>query len=50
MTTDELRAEFLRFFEEKGHKIIPSSSLIPRGDPTLLLTTAGMVQFVVWPE
>ncbi len=45
MTSDELRAEFLKFFEEKGHKIIPSSSLIPRGDPTLLLTSAGMVQF-----
>jgi alanyl-tRNA synthetase len=35
---------FLSFFEEKGHLVIPSSSLIPRGDPTLLLTTAGMVQ------
>jgi alanyl-tRNA synthetase len=45
MTSDEVRSAFLRFFEEKGHKIIPSSSLIPRGDPTLLLTTAGMVQF-----
>ncbi len=45
MTSDEVRAEFLSFFKEKGHKIIPSSSLIPRGDPTLLLTSAGMVQF-----
>ena len=44
MTSDELRASFLDFFKEKGHKIIPSSSLIPQGDPTLLLTTAGMVQ------
>ena len=45
MTSDEIRAAFLSFFEEKGHKVIPSSSLIPQGDPTLLLTTAGMVQF-----
>ncbi|TRZ51680.1 MAG: alanine--tRNA ligase, partial [Dehalococcoidia bacterium] len=45
MTSDEIRAAFLRFFEEKGHRIIPSSSLIPQGDPTLLLTSAGMVQF-----
>ncbi len=44
MKSDELRAAFLNFFESKGHKIIPSSSLIPQGDPTLLLTTAGMVQ------
>ncbi len=35
----------MSFFEEKGHKIIPSSSLIPQNDPTLLLTSAGMVQF-----
>jgi len=42
--SDEIRAAFLKFFEEKGHKLIPSSSLVPKGDPTLLLTTAGMVQ------
>jgi alanyl-tRNA synthetase len=44
MTSDQLRQAFLDFFKEKGHKIIPSSPLIPRGDPTLLLTNAGMVQ------
>jgi len=42
--SDDLRSLFLKFFEEKGHKVIPSSSLIPVGDPTLLLTNAGMVQ------
>ena len=45
MTGDELRAAYLSFFEEKGHTIVPGSSLIPQGDPTLLLTSAGMVQF-----
>ncbi len=45
MKSDEVRSAFLAFFEEKGHKVIPSSSLIPQGDPTLLLTSAGMVQF-----
>ena len=45
MTVDELRRAFLAFFEERGHRRIPSSSLVPHGDPTLLFTTAGMVQF-----
>jgi alanyl-tRNA synthetase len=45
MTSDQVRQAFLDFFAEKEHKIIPSAPLIPKGDPTLLLTTAGMVQF-----
>jgi len=45
MTSDEVRSTYLKFFEEKGHDIIPSDSLIPQGDPTLLFTSAGMVQF-----
>jgi alanyl-tRNA synthetase len=45
MTSDQVRQAFLDFFSEKEHKIIPSAPLIPKGDPTLLLTTAGMVQF-----
>ncbi len=44
MKSDDLRSAFLKFFEEKGHKVIPSSSLVPVGDPTLLLTNSGMVQ------
>lgn len=45
MTSQELRQKFLKFFESKDHKIIPSSSLIPEGDTSILLTTAGMQQF-----
>jgi len=44
VTGDELRQAFLSFFQDSGHTIIPSSSLVPHKDPTLLLTTAGMVQ------
>jgi alanyl-tRNA synthetase len=44
VTSDEIRQLFLDFFQTKQHAILPSSSLIPHDDPTLLLTTAGMVQ------
>ncbi|MBC7364363.1 MAG: alanine--tRNA ligase [Candidatus Aminicenantes bacterium] len=45
MTAHDIRTTFLKFFERKGHKIVPSSSLIPKDDPTLLFTNAGMNQF-----
>ena len=44
-TSDDIRAAYLRFFEERGHLVMPSASLIPAGDPTLLLTSAGMAPF-----
>ena len=42
ITADELRDLYLKFFESKGHKIIPGASVIPENDPTVLFTTAGM--------
>jgi alanyl-tRNA synthetase len=45
LTSSQLRAAFLDFFAEHGHKVVPSSSLVPANDPTLLFTNAGMVQF-----
>ena len=45
MKTSEIRREFLAYFEENGHIQVPSSSLVPGNDPSLLFTNAGMVQF-----
>ena len=42
VTANELRSMFLNFFQEKGHQLIPSASVIPENDPTVLFTTAGM--------
>ncbi|WP_089936327.1 alanine--tRNA ligase, partial [Candidatus Entotheonella palauensis] len=45
MTGNEIRSAFLRFFEQHGHQQVKSSALVPKDDPTLLFTNAGMVQF-----
>ena len=45
MTSSEIRASFLEFFRKNGHTVVPSSSLVPGNDPTLLFANAGMVQF-----
>ena len=44
-TCNQIRKMFLNFFQDKGHQIVNSSSLVPHGDPTLLFTNAGMNQF-----
>lgn len=45
MTSEELRKSFIDFFRNKNHTVVKSSPLVPKGDPTLLFTSAGMVQF-----
>src|SRR6266849_1635158 len=45
MTANEIRASFLKYFEKNGHRVVPSSPLVPADDPTLLFTNAGMNQF-----
>jgi alanyl-tRNA synthetase len=45
LTSSQLRQAFLDYFAKQGHKVVPSSSLVPANDPTLLFTNAGMVQF-----
>ncbi len=45
MKGSEIRSRFLRFFEERGHRVVPSSSVVPEGDPTLMFANAGMVPF-----
>src|SRR3984893_6709290 len=45
MTSNEIRSSFLKYFEQHGHRVVPSSPLVPGDDPTLLFTNAGMNQF-----
>lgn len=45
ITPDELRSRYIAFFEDRGHRFVPSSPVIPEGDPTLMFTNAGMNQF-----
>jgi alanyl-tRNA synthetase len=45
LSTDEIRSRFLRFFAERSHEVVPSASIVPAGDQTLLFTNSGMVQF-----
>ena len=44
-TLNDIRSTFLSFFERNGHRVVDSSPLVPRNDPTLMFTNAGMVQF-----
>ena len=45
VSSNDIRATFLDYFRDAGHQVVPSSSLVPRNDPTLLFTNSGMVQF-----
>jgi len=45
MQTAEIKERFLKFFEARGHKVVPAASLVPENDPSVLFTTAGMQQF-----
>ena len=45
LSADEIRARFIGFFAARGHEVVPSASLVPGGDQTLLFTNSGMVQF-----
>ena len=44
-TVNDIRSEFLKYFEKNGHEVVASSPLVPQNDPTLMFTNAGMVQF-----
>src|SRR5687767_11634923 len=44
-TANDIRSLFLDYFKREGHEVVPSSPLVPRNDPTLMFTNAGMVQF-----
>ena len=45
LTASEIRSRFVEYFAERGHTVVPSASLVPAGDQTLLFTNSGMVQF-----
>src|SRR6476646_8273843 len=45
LSAAEIRSRFVEFFAERGHAVVPSASLVPAGDQTLLFTNSGMVQF-----
>ena len=45
LSSNEIRKQFIRFFADKGHEVMPSAPLVPINDPTLLFTNAGMNQF-----
>ena len=48
MQSEEIRSRFLKFFENRGHKIIPSASLIPENDPSVLFNIAGMQPLMLY--